>query len=299
MIKISKAGFLYIVITIFMGIAAANTNNNLVFLIVSGLLSFMSISGFFGKANLSRLDLGIDFPQEVYAGSQVPVKITMENRRRHLPAFLISLKAGRISVLLPFTAGKGTSSAFANITFRERGLHTIENPLVSSVFPFNFFTRYKALGKTSTIIVLPRLKACDLASLYRSERRSRGEKVSDAIGYDADVLSIREYVRGDPIKYIHWKATAKTGKLKTKELSSLSYQPVVIEFDNVMIRDIEEKISCVAYTIIQLLKNSVPVGLRINGRLYPPDITSAHKLSMLRELAMYEKEDVQASVMTA
>jgi uncharacterized protein (DUF58 family) len=251
----------------------------------------MSISGFFGKANLSRLDLGIDFPQEVYAGSQVPIKITMQNRRRQLPAFLISLKADRISVLIPFTPAKSISSAFTNITFRERGLHTIENPRVSYVFPFNFFTRFKTLHETYTIIVLPRLKACDLANLYRNERRSRGDKMSDAIGYDADVGSIREYVRGDPIKYIHWKATAKTGKLKTKELSSLSYQPVVIEFENVMIRDLEERISCVAYTIVQLLKNNVPVGLRINGRLYPPDITGVHKLNMLKELAMYERGD--------
>ncbi|MBP1748855.1 MAG: hypothetical protein H6Q52_1394 [Deltaproteobacteria bacterium] len=259
----------------------------------------MSISGFFGKANLSKLDLQIDFPQEVYAGSQVPVKITVENRRRHLPAFLIGLNADHISVLLPFTPAKSTSSVFTNITFRERGLHTIENPRVSSVFPFNFFTRFKTLHKTYTIIALPRLKACDLASLYRKERRSRGEKISDAIGYDADVISIREYVRGDPIKYIHWKATAKTGKLKTKELSSLSYQPVVIEFENVMIRDVEERISSVAYTIVQLHKNNVPVGLKINGRLFPPDTTGVHKLNMLKELAMFEKVDVRVSVMTA
>ncbi len=299
MIKISKAGFLYIAITIFLGIAAANTNNNLVFLIVSALLSFMTISGFFGKANLSKLELTIDFPQEVYTGSQVPVKITIQNRRRHLPAFLISLNAGRITTLLPFIPGRGASSAFTNITFHERGLHTVENPRVSSVFPFNFFTRYKTVGTKYTIIVLPRLKTCDLASLSRRERRFRGEKISDAIGYEADVISIREYVRGDPIKYIHWKATAKTGKLKTKELSSLSYQPVVIEFENVMIHDVEERISCIAYTIVQLLKNNVPVGLKISGRLYPPDVTGVHKLNMLKELAMYEKEDAHAAVMTA
>lgn len=299
MIKISKAGFLYIAITIFLGIAAANTNNNLVFLIVSALLSFMSISGLFGKANLSKLELGIDFPQEVYAGSQIPVKITLENRRRHLPAFLISLDAGRISALLPFTPGKGMSSAFTNITFSERGLHTIENPRASSVFPFNFFTRSRTFPAQYTIVVLPRLRACDLASLYRSELRSRGENISDAIGYEADVISIREYVRGDPVKYIHWKATAKTGKLKTKELSSLSYRPVVIEFENVMVRDVEEKISCVAYAIVQLLKNNVPVGLKISGQFYPPDTTLVHKLNMLKELALYEKERTQISAMTA
>jgi uncharacterized protein (DUF58 family) len=278
------------VLTIFLGIAAANTNNNLVFLVVSALLSFMSISGFFGKANLAKLDLGIGYPDEVYAGSRVPIKVTVENRRKFLPAFLIGLYADRISVLIPFTPGKSASSVYTSVTFPERGLYTIAEPYISSVFPFNFFTRFKTVHSTSDIIVLPRLKVCDLANLYRKERRLRGERMSEAIGYDADVVSIREYVRGDPVKYINWKATAKTGKLKTKELSSLSYQPVIIEFENVLIRDIEERISCIAYTIVQLLRNNVPVGLNINGRTYPPDITAAHRLNMLKELAMYGKE---------
>jgi hypothetical protein len=66
-----------------------------------------------------------------------------------------------------------------------------------------------------------------------------------------------------------------------------------------MIRDIEERISCIAYTIVQLLKNNVPVGLKINGRLYPPDTTNVHKLNMLKELAIYEKNDVPVSIMSA
>ncbi len=82
----------------------------------------------------------------------------------------------------------------------------------------------------------------------------------------------------------------QTGRLKTKEHSSLSYQPVIIEFDRVLVKDIEERISCVAYTICQLLRNNVPVGLRIDGRLYPPDVTAVHKLNMLRELAVYDKD---------
>jgi len=248
----------------------------------------MSISGVFGKSNLSKLDLAIEFPQEIYAGSQIPVKISMQNRRRFLPAFLIGLRAERISVLLPFTPSRGTSSLYTSVTYHERGLRTIENSFVFSVFPFNFFTRFKKLHRSYTITVLPSLKTCDLASLYRKERKSRGERASEKIGYDTDIISIREYVRGDPIKYIHWKATARTGKLKTKEHSSLSYQPVIIEFDRVIVKDIEERISCVAYTIVQLIRNNVPVGLKINGRLYPPDVTAAHKMSMLRELAVYE-----------
>ncbi len=101
------------------------------------------------------------------------------------------------------------------------------------------------------------------------------------------MVSIREYVRGDPLKYIHWKATAKTGKVKTKELSSLTYQPIIIDFEGVPIQNMEEKISSIAYTVVQLSKKHIPVGLRINGSLYPPHVSPNHKASLLRVLALY------------
>jgi uncharacterized protein (DUF58 family) len=94
-------------------------------------------------------------------------------------------------------------------------------------------------------------------------------------------------VRGDPLKYIHWKATAKTGKLKTKELSSLAHRPVIIDFEKVSITNIEERISSVAYAIVQFCKNNIPIGLKINGNLYLPDVSPAHKINLLRELALY------------
>ena len=131
------------------------------------------------------------------------------------------------------------------------------------------------------------LKPCDLSSLYEQEKKRRGEKISDRLGYESDIVSIREYVRGDPLKYIHWKATAKTGKLKTKELSSLAHRPVIIDFEKVSIANIEERISSIAYAIVQFCKKNIPVGLKINGNLYLPDVSSAHKINLLRELALY------------
>jgi len=88
------------------------------------------------------------------------------------------------------------------------------------------------------------------------------------------------------LKYISWKATARTGDLKTKEMSSLSYQPVIIDFDAIEIRDLEERISCVTHTFIQLIRNA-PVGLKINGKVFQPGTSSTHKIAVLRELALY------------
>lgn len=247
----------------------------------------MSISGLFGKANLSKLGFTLDIPQEIYAGAPFPLKIILNNTRKFLPAFLIRLKTDRFGAFFPFVGTGSELSSYTTVSFEKRGFYSVDNPLIHSVFPFNFFTRFKKLHHTFHFIVFPVLKPCDLSSLYQQKRRGKRERLSDKLGYESDVVSIREYVRGDPLKYIHWKATAKTGKVKTKELSSLTYRPIIIDFEKVPIQNIEEKISSIAYTVVQLSRKHIPVGLKINGSFYPPHVSPNHKVSLLKVLALY------------
>ncbi|MCX7966224.1 MAG: DUF58 domain-containing protein [Syntrophorhabdaceae bacterium] len=288
MIKITRAGFLYILLTIFLGISAINTGNNLIYLIVAALLSFMGISGFFGKNNLFRIEIDIEFPQEIYAKNEFPLKVTLRNKKRVLPVFLMKVHINGKDAFFPYVDPKGTETRYINISFPKRGRYIIDHIYVYSVFPFNFFTRYRSLEKTFECIVFPPLKECSLITLYEKNKRLKGDRTSDSIGYDTDIVSIREYVYGDPLKYINWKATAKTGKLKTKELSSLVYRPVFINFDEVLISDLEERISCVAYTVLKLIKANMPVGLRIKDKTLMPDVSYNHKINILKELALYE-----------
>ena len=248
----------------------------------------MGISGFFGKNNLSGIVIEVEFPPEIYANSSFPLKVTLKNKRRLLPVFLMKLRVGELALFFPFVDQKGESTKYITTIFPKRGAYKIENINISSVFPFNFFTRYRFLQNVFSFIVFPELKRCELLSMYDKERRMKGEELTDKIGYDSDMISIREYVHGDPLKYINWKATAKTGKLKTKELSSLAFQPIVIDFDRVAIKDTEEKVSCIAYSRLQVLRKNAPVGLKMNGRFYEPGLSQHHKINMLKGLALYE-----------
>jgi len=276
-------------LTILLGVSAVNTGNNLMYLIVAALLGFMGISGFFGKNNLQKISVVIEFPQEIFANKDFPVKITLKNKKRLLPVFLLRLHVAEQSVLFPFADVKSETVKYMETAFSKRGQHIIKDIYISSVFPFNFFTRFKGLDNAFDCVVFPELKKCDLITLYEKGRRLKGEKASDKTGFESDIVSIREYVYGDPLKYINWKATAKTGALKTKELSSLLHQPITIDFDKVIIKDLEEKISCISYSIIQILKKNMPIGLRINDRLYEPGTSHGHKINMLKELALYQR----------
>ena len=238
-----------------------------------------------------RLRVEIKAPDEIYAGTGMPVKVTISNDKRFMPSFLISVMVEESEILFPMLGKKGEATGLAVIAFPQRGRHRINNIYVSSVFPFNFFVRSRHIDSSLDVIVLPAPRKCSLQSLFTEEKRSRGDRTLDRTGFEAEILSIRDYRYGDPQKYIHWKASARTGTLKTKELSSLSHRPLVLDFDGISIGDLEEKISCIAYVILKSYRQNIPVGLKIGGKIFSPGAesgeTGAGRIAMLKELALY------------
>jgi len=259
----------------------------------------MGISGFFGRRNIMRLRVEIEVPDEIYAGTVMPVKVILSNDKRFMPSFLIRVKVDNSETLFPVINRAARAAGIANIAFPERGRHQIDNLYISSVFPFNFFARFRRLDTAVNVIVFPATRKCSLQSLFAGEKSSRGDRTLDRSGFEAEILSIRNYRYGDPQKYIHWKASARTGELKTKELSALFHHPLIIDFDEVAIGDLEERISCITYVIIRGYRLNIPVGIRISGKVLKPfadnsaDFRDAGsgKVVMLTELALYRKGD--------
>jgi uncharacterized protein (DUF58 family) len=254
----------------------------------------MGISGFFGRRNIMALSLLLEPPDEIYAGTVMPLKIVVRNDKRFSPSFLIKIRVGESETLFPVIDRSGTASGLIYVDFQHRGLYKIGDIYISSVFPFNFFIRYRRLDNISDIVVFPAMKKCSLHALFSSEKKSGGERSLDKAGFEAEVLSIRNYHYGDPQKYIHWKASARTGELKTKELSSLSHRPLIIDFEDTDIQEPEERITCITYMIVKSFRINTPIGLRINNKVYKPadnafdsGAARALKLEMLRELALY------------
>jgi len=88
-------------LTIFLGVSAINTGNNLIYLIVAALLSFMGISGFFGKNNLSSVEVDIEFPQEIYARNEFPLKINLTNKKKTPSSIFNEGQCGRAGGIFP------------------------------------------------------------------------------------------------------------------------------------------------------------------------------------------------------
>jgi uncharacterized protein (DUF58 family) len=162
---------------------------------------------------------------------------------------------------------------------------------MASVFPFNFFVRFKRIPEMSPIIVFPHPQPGVFPDNTVARRPVRGETNTDLKGSEGDIISIRNYLTGDPLRHIHWKASARTGKLKVKDLGQSVIEPVVLDFEGIPGKDTEHKLSLCSYAIMKLLKDARPVGLRLGGVNYAPQPTREHKLKLLKILALYGMED--------
>ena len=282
-VRVRKSGTIFIGVTLFMGIAAANTGNNLIYVIVSAMLSVMLASGVASIINIRKLRLRAVPPAEVYAGKRTRVRIIIQ-RKIALPSFLLKVSCGEGEGFVPLV-WRSPAEIDVPVTFPKRGIVESLVVKVSSDFPIGTFERTIWVEIPFNLIVFP----AELPSEIRfvgDQKQSAGERWIDLSerGYE-EVKDIRDY-SGEPIKLIHWKLTAKKDQLLVKEMSSLEDRPFVINLDELE-GDVETRLSKAAFLVNRLMKRGYPVGLALNGKLIPPARGDHHRLNLLRELALY------------
>ncbi len=93
--EVAKAGVAYVLVTLVIGIAALNTGNNLLYIVVAAMLSAILVSGVVSALVLRGLELEVRLPDHVFAGRPVVGRIVLRNPRRFLPSFSIRVVPAR------------------------------------------------------------------------------------------------------------------------------------------------------------------------------------------------------------
>ncbi len=89
--EVTRVGVLYMVGVVLVAIAALNTGNNLLYIIVATLLAAILVSGIASAVVLRALELDIRLPEHVFAGQTIAGKVLLRNLRRYLPSFSVRL----------------------------------------------------------------------------------------------------------------------------------------------------------------------------------------------------------------
>ena len=86
---VTRVGIAYVLVTLVIGIAALNTGNNLLYIVVAAMLAAILVSGVVSAMVLRGLELDVRLPEHVFAGRAVAGRIVLRNPRRFLPSFSI------------------------------------------------------------------------------------------------------------------------------------------------------------------------------------------------------------------
>ncbi len=93
--EVTRVGVVYVLVTLVIGIAALNTGNNLLYIVVAAMLAAMLVSGVVSAQVLRGLELEVRLPEHVFAGRPVAGRIILRNSRRLLPSFSIRVVPAR------------------------------------------------------------------------------------------------------------------------------------------------------------------------------------------------------------
>jgi uncharacterized protein (DUF58 family) len=93
--EVTRAGVVYVLVTLVIGIAALNTGNNLLYIVVAAMLAAILVSGIVSAMVLRRLELDVRLPQHVFAGRAVLGHISLRNPRKFMPSFSIRVLSAR------------------------------------------------------------------------------------------------------------------------------------------------------------------------------------------------------------
>ncbi|MBS0261525.1 MAG: DUF58 domain-containing protein [Planctomycetes bacterium] len=184
----------------------------------------------------------------------------------------ISLDGKRMGIL---QLGPGSQkSLLYQVTFHMRGYYQLGPLLLETGDLFGLHRRFRVATKPHYVLVFPKvlpLQGYDLAS-----RRPIGEvRLSHRLFEDPTRISgIRQYIQGDALNRIHWRATARTGSLHCKvyEPSCIAGATVLLDFHQAGYSERAEPLrSELAVTAAASLANAVyqmgqQIGLITNAR---------------------------------
>lgn len=88
--EVTKTGVLYALVVLLIGIAALNTGNNLLYIIVAAMLAAIAVSGLASAYCLRGLELELKIPDHIFAQTEVAATVCVRNPRRLAPALSIS-----------------------------------------------------------------------------------------------------------------------------------------------------------------------------------------------------------------
>lgn len=243
----------------------------------------------------SRLQVGLEVPdRHVTVGERATGRIQVANAgtRRTLPGRLELPLGDRVaSLALPsLGAGQERTEEYVIPTTR-RAVVTVGPAASVHGDPFGLMGRDKVWAEAIEVYVHPR--TVDLPGRQTGFVHDlEGHPTQKLSSSDMSFHALREYVPGDDRRHVHWRSSARTGRLMVRQFEETRQSRVAVALDladgaYASDAEFEEAVSAAASFVQQAFREENPVALVTNVEAHP-GLTPTR---LLNELSRVERHD--------
>ncbi len=308
-VALTREGRWFVFLTVVIGLLAINTGNNLLYLLLAWLLSFIIASGVLSEATMRGLQVSRRPPPQVFAGQPFLMEISVENKKAGMASFSIEVEdlmrgkpIDKRCYFLKIPAGKTQRTSYRH-TFGRRGQYRFDGFRIATRFPFTLFRKSRDADDASDVLVFPRVNR-----VRPPPPRPRGQGVgaSQRLGRRGEFFGLREWRQGDDRRDIHWASTARSGRVVVREHQDELERQVVLALDNALpaavvkalaadqplradeavVDAFERAVTMTASLASAYLEAGWAVALVARGAAVPMSAGKAQLTRILRELAL-------------
>jgi uncharacterized protein (DUF58 family) len=297
----TRDGWWCLFVVIGLGVAAINTGNNLLYLLVSLLLSLIVVSGVLSEQSMRGLRLEADAPEEIYAGAPALFGAVLVNSKRWLTSYSVTLElltrgAPTRFIYLPrLEAGRDRLLTWEEI-LPARGRQRLAGMRLTTRFPFGLFLKAGRVMLDREVLVFPAVRPISPESLLRLV--GAGTSAMRRRGRGHDLYNLRAYRAGDDPRLIHWRSSAKVESLLMREMEAETTEDTRVVLSGRGERDaarLEAALSEAASIAAHLARAGAGVELTGAGLFVPLGRGFGQARRILTELALYDPRAPGAS----
>ncbi|MBW3615762.1 MAG: DUF58 domain-containing protein [Actinobacteria bacterium] len=204
---------------------ARTTGSGWLIVILAGLAGVVVLAAVLPAVGLARVTVAVEAPRDATVGRPVELTVEVAGRPRPLKLRPLGLDAPWTGVMVPCRGRLAATPGRRGVV----GEVTVELRSAAPLGLVWWRRRVKVpLGRPMEVGPRP----LDAPVPPSASRSSDAAAPAGPPATTADaVKTTREYVAGDPIKLVHWAATARAGELMVKELESSKVPSLVVAVD--------------------------------------------------------------------
>ncbi len=215
------------------GVLASAAFGGVIGLIPASALMFLTIA-IFATWLQSRCVEAVEVSRLVcFAGDESPLRLELRNRSRWMALRDVAIAQGNFScqrprpnALIAEIAPRRSRLAEYQVKLNERGRFSFFEMTISSTYPLGLVEYRRSFRLSSDHLVLPRLGTVrPIADRLERHRGFQREARRTLLGSE-EFFGLREWREGESQRLVHWKVSARRGKLMVRELRGEDRTPV-------------------------------------------------------------------------